>query len=140
DPSAVKIISLQFLQRDQFRQQIDHLMADYDIKAIVGTVAFDYASIPYYSAYDTFEDSKLNELKRRLEIHISIEEMAISLSGTLRAVGSISDLLTKIQTVVNQVLTDRRLQIDSGVKVGLMLHMAFLVDALKSGTITRKFP
>ncbi|WP_188204863.1 sigma 54-interacting transcriptional regulator [Desemzia incerta] len=140
DTSAVKIISLQFLQREQFRQQIDHLMADYDIKAIVGTIAFDYASIPYYSAYDIFEDSKLNELKRRLEVHVSIEEMANSLSGTLRVVGSISDLLTKIQTVVNQVLTDRRLQIDSGVKVGLMLHMAFLVDALKSGTITRKFP
>lgn len=139
DTSAVKIISLQFLQRDQFRQQIDHLMADYDIKAIVGTVAFDYASIPYYSAYDIFEESKLNELKRRLEIHVSIEEMANSLVGTLQSVGSISGLLSKIQTVVNQVLMDRQLQIDSGVKVGLMLHVAFLIDALKSGTITRTF-
>lgn len=50
DQSRTKIIQLQFLHREAFKQHIDELMEEFEIKAIVGTVEFDYQNIPYFSA------------------------------------------------------------------------------------------
>ena len=59
DQSRTKIIQLQFLHREAFKQHIDELMEEFEIKAIVGTVEFDYQNIPYFSAYDIFDNEKL---------------------------------------------------------------------------------
>lgn len=140
DTTETKIIPLQFLQREQFRQRIDQLMEDYTLKAIVGTVALDYTSVPYYSAFDIFEGNKLSDLKRHLEPEFPVEEMARSLEGTIKSVSSVQELLELVRNVVNKILNSMQYQIDAGVKVGIILHVVFLVDSLKTTAFLRPFP
>ncbi|WP_413537188.1 sigma 54-interacting transcriptional regulator [Carnobacterium divergens] len=140
DESRTKIIQLQFLHREAFKQHIDDLMEEYEIKAIVGTVEFDYQNIPYFSAYDIFNDEKLNILKRIVDEEIPVEQMIQSLEGTIRNVGSVHKLVMLSQKIVHQLQTDMHIIVEPGVDTGIMIHLAFLVERLKVGTVIRNFP
>lgn len=43
----MKIIQLQFLEKETFKRHIDELRASYQIMAIAGTVPIDYQNIPF---------------------------------------------------------------------------------------------
>ncbi|MBC9824446.1 sigma 54-interacting transcriptional regulator [Carnobacterium inhibens] len=139
DSAKVSIIPLQFLHREAFKQRIDQLMETYDIKAIVGTVEFDYQNIPFYTTYDIFNDEKLLLLKNQIEEELPINEMIQSLTGTLKKVGSIQQLMRFLQKLMQQLKNQLNVMIPAGVETGMMLHVAFLIEGLKTGTIVRKF-
>ncbi|SIO26171.1 Transcriptional regulatory protein LevR, contains PRD, AAA+ and EIIA domains [Carnobacterium alterfunditum] len=139
DSTKVTIIPLQFLHREAFKQQIDQLMESYDIKAIVGTVEFDYQNIPFYTAYDVFNDEKLLLLKTQIEEELPINEMIQSLTGTLKKVGSIQQLMYFLQKLMQQLKKELNIMIPAGVETGIILHVAFLIEGLKTGTIVREF-
>ncbi|CRH22152.1 sigma 54-interacting transcriptional regulator [Carnobacterium maltaromaticum] len=140
DQSRTKIIQLQFLHREAFKQHIDELMEEFEIKAIVGTVEFDYQNIPYFSAYDIFDNEKLNILKRIVDEDIPIEQMIQSLEGTIRNVGSVHKLVMQSQKIVHQLQTDMHIIVEPGVDTGIIIHLAFLVERLKVGSMIREFP
>lgn len=139
DTDNVSIIPLQFLHREAFNQRIDQLMEAYEIKAIVGTVEFDYQNIPFYTAYDIFNDEKLHLLKNQVEEELPINEMIQSLTGTLKKVGSVQQLMYFLQKLMQQLKNELNVMIPAGVETGMMLHIAFLIEGLKTGTILRKF-
>ncbi|WP_029276732.1 sigma 54-interacting transcriptional regulator [Carnobacterium jeotgali] len=139
DSDNVSIIPLQFLHREAFNQRIDQLMETYEIKAIVGTVEFDYQNIPFYTAYDIFNDEKLRLLKNQVEEELPINEMIQSLTGTLNKVGSVQQLMHFLQKLMQQLKNELNVMIPAGVETGMMLHIAFLIEGLKTGTILRKF-
>lgn len=140
DQSRTKIIQLQFLHREAFKQHIDELMEEFEIKAIVGTVEFDYQNIPYFSAYDIFDNEKLNILKRIVDEDIPIEQMIQSLEGTIRNVGSVHKLVMQSQKIAHQLQTDMHIIVEPGVDTGIIIHLAFLVERLKVGSMIREFP
>ena len=139
DAAKVTIIPLQFLHREAFKQQIDQLMETYDIKAIVGTVEFDYQNIPFYTAYDIFNDEKLVLLKNQIEEELPLNEMIQSLTGTLKKVGSVQQLMYFLQKLMQQLKNELAIMIPAGVETGVLLHLAFLIEGLKTGTIIREF-
>ncbi|MGB7366904.1 PRD domain-containing protein, partial [Carnobacterium jeotgali] len=139
DSDNVSIIPLQFLHREAFNQRIDQLMETYEIKAIVGTVEFDYQNIPFYTAYDIFNDEKLRLLKNQVEEELPINEMIQSLTGTLNKVGSVQQLMYFLQKLMQQLKNELNVMIPAGVETGMILHIAFLIEGLKTGTILRKF-
>lgn len=139
DTDDVSIIPLQFLHREAFKQRIDQLMETYEIKAIVGTVEFDYQNIPFYTAYDIFNAEKLRLLKNQVEEELPINEMIQSLTGTLKKVGSVQQLMHFLQKLMQQLKNELNVMIPAGVETGMMLHIAFLIEGLKTGTILRKF-
>lgn len=139
DSEKVTIIPLQFLHREAFKQRIDQLMETYDIKAIVGTVEFDYQNIPFYAAYDVFSDEKLLLLKNQIEEELPINEMIQSLTGTLKKVGSIQQLMYFLQKLMQQLKNQLNVMIPAGVETGMILHVAFLIEGLKTNTIVRVF-
>ena len=114
-------------------------METYEIKAIVGTVEFDYQNIPFYTAYDIFNDEKLHLLKNQVEEELPINEMIQSLTGTLNKVGSVQQLMHFLQKLMQQLKNELNVMIPAGVETGMMLHIAFLIEGLKTGTILRKF-
>lgn len=139
DSTKVKIIPLQFLHREAFKQRIDQLMETYDIKAIVGTVEFDYQNIPFYTTYDIFNDEKLLLLSNQLEEELPINEIIQSLTGTLKKVGSIQQLMHFLQKLIRQIKNQLNVMIPAGVETGMLLHLAFLIEGLQTGTIVREF-
>lgn len=115
-------------------------MEEYEIKAIAGTVDVEYQNIPFFSVYDIFDDEKLNVLKRIASDEVAIDTIVHSLSGVITSVDSLQKLILMLQKTVHQIQTDMHIIVEPGVDAGIMIHLAFLVDALIKGEEARTFP
>ncbi|WP_414838670.1 sigma 54-interacting transcriptional regulator [Carnobacterium sp. TMP28] len=138
DTTHLAIIPLQFLQLEKMKQQIDQLAEQYTIKAIIGTVPVDYQNIPYYTAYEAFDRKKMVEIKNQVE-EWPLDKISQTLTGALKEVGSISRLVGNLQQVIQQLEVDLYLVLPVEVKVGLILHLAFLMESIKNGKEERAF-
>ncbi len=78
-------------------------------------------------------------LKKQVEEELPINEMIQSLTGTLEKVGSVQQLMHFLQKLMQQLKNELNIMIPAGVETGMMLHIAFLIEGLKTGTILRKF-
>ncbi|WP_270659614.1 sigma 54-interacting transcriptional regulator [Enterococcus thailandicus] len=135
----VELIQMQFLERESFKKHIDALLEKYEIKAIAGTVDVDYQNIPFFSAYDIFNDEKLNTLKRMADDEIPIDKIVYSLKDSLSAIPAIDELIYSLQRVVQQVQTDISIIVEPGVDAGILIHLAFMIDALIKNEESRVF-
>ena len=128
----VEIIQMQFLEKEAFKKHIDRLMEQYDIKAIVGTVDIEYQNIPFFSAFDIFNNDKLNELKRLATNELSIGQIIASLEGTMTTIESVSELLLLLQHQIHQIQSDMQVIVEPGIDAAILIHLAFLVEALNT--------
>lgn len=135
----VEIIQMQFLEKEAFKKHIDRLMEQYDIKAIVGTVDIEYQNIPFFSAFDIFNNDKLNELKRLAANELSIGQIIASLEGTMTTIESVSELLLLLQHQIRQIQSDMQVIVEPGIDAAILIHLAFLVEALNTGVKKRDF-
>ncbi|EGP4758069.1 sigma-54-dependent transcriptional regulator [Enterococcus faecium] len=135
----VELIQMQFLERESFKKHIDALLEEYEIKAIAGTVDVDYQNIPFFSAYDVFDDEKLNVLKRIADDEVPTAKIVDSLSGSLSDVFSIDELIRSLQKTVQQIQTDLSIIVEPGVDTGIVIHLAFMLDGLIKKETHRQF-
>lgn len=131
---------MQFIERETFKKHIDGLLEEYEIKAIAGTVEVDYQNIPFFSAYDVFDDEKLNVLKRIVGDEVPIESIVVSLRDTLVNIRSLGNLIKDLQQAVHQIQNQLHLVVEPSVEAGLIIHLAFLVESLLKDEETRRFP
>ncbi|MGM9903622.1 sigma-54-dependent transcriptional regulator [Enterococcus hirae] len=135
----VEVIQMQFLERESFKRHIDTLLEEYEIKAIAGTVDVDYQNIPFFSAYDVFDDEKLNILKRIADDDIPTAKIVESLKDSLNAISSVDRLIRTLQRMVQQIQTDLSIIVEPGVDIGIVIHIAFLIDGLIKHEKSRTF-
>ncbi|AYW45305.1 sigma 54-interacting transcriptional regulator [Tetragenococcus koreensis] len=140
DQSKVEIIQMQFIEKATFKKHIDGLLEEYEIKAIAGTVEVEYQNIPFFSAYDIFDDQKLKVLKSIVKDEIPAETIVNSLDGTITHVGSLSILVETLKSLVQQVQSQLHIILEPSVEAGLVIHLAFLVEALRTTGLERQFP
>lgn len=132
DTTKIDVIPLQFLNMESIKQQINQLNPHYAIKAIIGTVPIHYQNIPYFTAYEAFDTKKMVEIKSQVE-EWPLDKISQTLTGTLKQVGSVSELVAKLQQTIQQIEVELQLVLPVEVKVGIVLHMAFLFESIKSG-------
>ena len=139
DQSKVEIIQMQFIEKETFKKHIDGLLEEYEIKAIAGTVEIDYQNIPFFSAYDVFDDNRLNVLKRIASDEVPIEKIVRSLENTITHVGSVYHLIESLQRIVHQIQNQLHVIVEPTVDAGLVIHLAFLVESLLKKEPSRTF-
>lgn len=139
DQAKVEIIPMQFIERETFKKHIDELLAEYEIKAIAGTVEVEYQNIPFFSAYDVFDDEKLRVLKSIVKDEIATETIVNSLEGSIKHVDSLPVLVETLKTIVQQVQSQMHIILEADVESGLVIHLAFLVEALRTTGMNRQF-
>lgn len=139
DQKKVEVIQMQFLERESFKRHIDALLEEYEIKAIAGTVDVDYQNIPFFSAYDIFNDEKLNTLKRIADDEVPTAKIVDSLKDSLNSISSVDVLIHSLQKTIQQIQTDLSIIIEPGVDIGIVIHLAFLLDSLMKHEKSREF-
>lgn len=139
DQSKVEVIQMQFIERETFKKHIDELLDQYEIKAIAGTVEIEYQNIPFFSAYDIFDDQKLNMLKRMVSESLPAATIVKSLQGAITHVHSLQQLIEDLQKLVHQIQNQLHLIVDPGVESGLVIHLVFLVESILRGEERRCF-
>lgn len=140
DQSKVEIIVLQFLHKEAFRERIDQLMEEYNILAIMGSVEFQYRDIPFFSALEVFSDGGIDIIKRILNDEVPYEKLIASLNGNLTAVDSAEELVYFLRKIISELQIQLNLILEPGVDIGMILHLAFLIERMRLGAVDREFP
>ncbi|EAF6619736.1 sigma-54-dependent transcriptional regulator [Listeria monocytogenes] len=140
DETKIEIIVLQFLHKEAFRERIDQLMEEYNILAIMGSVAFEYRDIPFFSALEVLSEGGLGIVSRILNDEVPYEKLIASLEGNLQAVSSAEQLVYFLRKVISELQLQLNVILESGVDIGMILHLAFLIERVKLGAVDREFP
>lgn len=138
--AEIEIISLQFLEPQRFLKKINTLAQEYEIKAIVGTVEIAVQDIPFFQAMDILNGSQTSALKQLVLTDFPLEMLTQTLKEIMQCVPSIEELVAQLQHFIERVQVRLDLQIAQSVKMGLFLHLAFLIDSLLQNKKARNFP
>ncbi|MCD5028390.1 sigma 54-interacting transcriptional regulator [Enterococcus asini] len=135
----VEIIQMQFIERGVFIQHIDELLDEYEIKAICGTVEIQYQNIPFFSAYEVFDNEGIKLVQRVISDEVPVNKIAASLSNTLTEIEDVNSLLYRLQKSLRSIQDQIHAIVEPNVEGGMLIHIAFLIEGLLKGEATRTF-
>lgn len=137
--SKVKIIPLDILDRREFMEKVDELKEAYEILAVVGTINITIDNVPFIPAPDILTNEGIKVIDELVEaeedfikISNSIDEQVENIDGKV-LVRDIRDCLLEMDELI-------KIRIPQNVKVGMVMHICFLVDKLKKGGKQKAFP
>ncbi len=136
----IEVISLQFLHRQSFVEKLDQLLEQYDIVAIAGTVQIDYKNIPYFSPMEIFQDAPLMRLQQLIGENEPYSEMVKTLESHFKMIPSVAKLIELIRSFIKTLELKLNLTLEAGVDMGIILHVAFLVENIRLNQPSRPFP
>jgi transcriptional regulatory protein LevR/transcriptional regulator with AAA-type ATPase domain len=131
--SVLHIMALKILDHNDFLGKIQMLNKEYQILAIVGTINISIENIPYFSASDILSGDGME----KIESLISREQDYIKIKNSLKShIKSVSaeELVSDIRKIIRDIEQGLCIIIPQDVTVGIVLHISFMVDKLKSGS------
>ncbi len=133
-----ELISVQLMNKSNFRKKIKELKQEFRLLALVGTVGLEFNEIPYFSAADIFAGDGLAQLNSVLEREEMYQKMKSSLEDQFIYLSSF-EIVEELRTVIKQIENSLNKNIDSGIEIGILLHMAYMIENLLAGGENNKF-
>ncbi|EAE2537618.1 PRD domain-containing protein, partial [Listeria monocytogenes] len=96
--------------------------------------------IPFFSALEVLSEGGLGIVSRILNDEVPYEKLIASLEGNLQAVSSAEQLVYFLRKVISELQLQLNVILESGVDIGMILHLAFLIERVKLGAVDREFP
>lgn len=127
-----KVITLNIINRDLFMKTLIEYTNHYNILALVGTVDINIDDIPFISAVDILSGegiSKLTNIIHNTEIYNKIKK---SLKEHITDLDS-DNLVDEVRNVIKTIEKKLKLSVSKEVKIGIMLHICFLIQKLVRG-------
>ncbi|MGM0380007.1 MAG: sigma 54-interacting transcriptional regulator [Bacillota bacterium] len=135
--NKIKIITLDVVDKTEMHSKIKAIKEDYNIKAIVSTVMLNVKDIPYFNAIDIFSKdgiSRLKEIFNNQKINIQVYE---SIKDHIK-LPNLKKLIKLIKEIILNTEKKLDIKVVEGVKVGIILHICFLVDNIVNGKESKK--
>ncbi len=130
--SSFEVVPMNILNRKDFAESIIQYRQSHEILAIVGTVEVEEQGIPFISAVDLLAGEGIARLKKLVAHQDDYIKIGESLSEHIQTVDA-KMLISYVRQFI--VDSERKLKVSlaDDVKVGIALHLSFLVDHLKQG-------
>ncbi len=138
-PGNYEIITLNIINKDHFMTALKQYQDYYNICAVVSTIEIELAEIPFISAVDIFSGNGLTKLRQLVKESDLYAKIKGSLNEHIKGLDS-EELVENIRSLINNIEKALKTSIPSEVKVGIVLHMSFLIEKLVKGEETTKFP
>ncbi|WP_422448667.1 sigma 54-interacting transcriptional regulator [Thermoanaerobacterium sp. DL9XJH110] len=129
---CIKIIPLEFIDKNQFNKIIERYRENYNLVAVVGTLDFSVPGIPYIPAVDLLTGKAKDFVLNLIDEIDTYEKIEVSLGEHIKAVDG-KKCVRMSKSVVEGIQRALGLKIPSDVKVGIILHICFLVEKLALG-------
>jgi transcriptional regulatory protein LevR/transcriptional regulator with AAA-type ATPase domain len=128
---TVEIVPLNIMNKKEFINKVEQLREKHKILAIASTIDIEIDEIPFITAAQVLAGSGIDKIKDILETESNYQKIAKSLNKHIkldseRLVENLRDVLTAMEHRLG-------LYIKEEVKIGIVLHMCFLLDKLKAG-------
>ncbi|MGM0502842.1 MAG: PRD domain-containing protein, partial [Bacillota bacterium] len=133
-----RIINLSLMEENNLEKEIKKLEKEYNILAVVSTMPLELESVPYISALDILAQDGIEKLGTKLKNEEMIFNIKTSLKDQFNNFNSfeiIDDLRIAINNIENKI-NDR---LDFGVKIGIIMHMAYLLENAKKAGYRKEY-
>lgn len=134
----IKIMTINIIDDRKLEDRIAILEKNHNLLAIISAVELNLVHIPFISAIDLLSDRAedvLDDIIIESEMYDKIWE---SLKDHLNQLNS--ELIVKdIKFLINDIERSLNYKVTRDVKMGMALHICFMIDSLLSGEETRKF-
>ncbi len=130
--SKLEIIPLNILEKRDFVTNVESLSGNYKIIAIVGTINIFVKDIPFISAAEILSGDGINVLQKLIDKERYFYKIKNSIQDHINLKDS--DSLVEIVTeAIERIEKDLNVKIPNDVKIGMILHISFMIDKIKNG-------
>ena len=134
----IEIKALNILDKEDFMQKIEVLKREYDIIANVSAINIVLEDIPLISASRIFTETGMNKLKTLIENEQNYLKISEALRLQVKNIDS-NKLIEYIRDFTKNIEMNLNLNLTEDVRVGILMHIFFLVDKIICGYKERKF-
>ncbi len=128
----IEVIPLEILNKNEFLSKVEHYREKYKVLAIVSTIDIKLDDIPLIPAIEILNHEGIGRLDRIIREEDTYLGIKHSLKEHLSAVDC-EDAVDNIRHIIYDIEDRLKVQVKSEVKIGIILHMCFLLDKLKQG-------
>ena len=134
----VRVIPIDIMDKERFLNNMEELKKDYTIVAIVVTVNMYFEGVPFISAVEVFTEEGINRLNSLVSEEIQYINVSDSLKSQIKGIDSYM-LVEEIKNILSNIEGSLNTNISSDVKLGIVMHICFLIDKLKNGGLETQF-
>lgn len=135
----VKIITLDIIEKDKFLRKLENIKKEYIVAAIVGTVNMFVENIPFLSASEIFTEKGIDRLNKVVDMESDFNKVCESLKIQILDINCYN-LVNNIRTFINNIEGILEFEVEQSAKIGILMHMCFLVDKLRNRGRETIFP
>ncbi len=128
----IKIYALNILDKDDFYSNIESLKKKYNILAIVGVLNTYFPNIPFISAADTLSGDGIEDLEALVRQEEEYYKIIESMEKQIESIDSYK-LISDIRETLYKIEEHLNIKLIHDVKIGILIHICFLIDKLKKG-------
>ncbi|MFW6029303.1 MAG: PRD domain-containing protein, partial [Halanaerobiales bacterium] len=113
-------------------EEIKKLEKEYNILAVVSTMPLESDSVKYISAVDILSKNGID----KLSTHLKNEEMILNIKNSLKDQFSHFNsfkMVANLRSIINNIENRFEEELDFGVKIGIIIHMAYMLENAKNG-------
>ncbi|WP_125153984.1 sigma 54-interacting transcriptional regulator [Clostridium rectalis] len=130
--SQLDIVSLNILDKGDFLYHVEILNRKYNILAVVGTINIFIKNVPFISASDILSGTGLNKLRNLIKREEQYRSIKTSLKPHIN-IENIEGMVDEIRNIVEEIESKLNISLSHDVKVGILLHIGFVIDRAKNG-------
>lgn len=134
----VKIIPLNILDKGDFIEKVNKLKIDYNILGVVGTVNLNVEGVPFIPAPDILAGDGIERLDKKIYEEEDFMKIAKSIDSQLRDIDGVA-LVRLLREVIADIEDRLDVRIAYEVKVGIVIHLSFLIEKTLNGGKGRNF-
>ncbi|WP_202709549.1 sigma 54-interacting transcriptional regulator [Sporosalibacterium faouarense] len=134
----IDIKALDILEQKKFLEIVERHKEHYNIIAVVGTINVSLRGIPFISAIDIFNNSGIDKINKLIDE----EELFLKVGKSLREHTSTVDgekIVEDVKYIIKDLEENLDISLEMDVKMGVAIHISFLVDKLANGEKTKPF-
>lgn len=127
-----EIINLSLMEGNNLEEEIKKLEKEYNILAVVSTMPLESDSVKYISAVDILSKNGID----KLSTHLKNEEMILNIKNSLKDQFSHFNsfkMVGNLRSIINNIENRFEEELDFGVKIGIIIHMAYMLENAKNG-------
>ena len=127
--NQVEIKAMDILDRNDFLCRVQALSEKYHIIAIIGTVNFQVDRIPFFSAADVLANDGIPKIEDIIRKEQEYQKIKLCLVQHIHGMDA-EKLVEDIRRIIDNLEYKLRVSLAHNVKVGILLHISFMVDRL----------
>jgi transcriptional regulatory protein LevR len=128
---TIEIVALNIMNKKEFISKVEQLRERHKILAIASTIDIEIDEIPLITAAQVLAGVGIDKIRGILETENNYQKIAKSLNKHIKL--DSEGLVENLRAVLAAMEQGLGLYIKEEVKIGIVLHMCFLLDKLKTG-------